>query len=149
MEFPQIVRALAEELRLTDLIVDEDGACAVRFDDVTVSFHPDEDGAAFTASAILGTVACDDATILGKLLAANLYGDGSGESTFGVDDSGKAWLVRRFSCANLTFATFLQELEGFVNHSESWQQRLQGEEHRSTDPNVHASVASTNDYMRA
>lgn len=123
MQFHQLMQQLGKELRLPDFAPDDAGACAVLFEDLNVSFHPDSQGD-FMMVCVVARADPDDLHAQNILLRGNFFGDGVGACGVGVDASGHVALVQRVTCANISFPQFHQSLERFTNTADGFRTAL-------------------------
>lgn len=122
MQFHELMQRLGVELNI-ELKPDEQGACALQLDDMTVSFYADE-GHAFTAICPLGAVEPDDGDTLQEFLQANLFADGVGGSAICMDDEGGVYLSQCFDAADTAIDEFIRALERFAATAEHWRRQL-------------------------
>ncbi|MEJ7932072.1 type III secretion system chaperone [Ramlibacter sp. AN1015] len=123
MQFHQLMQRLGVELRVPELAPNEQGACAIRLEGMTLSFYEDPDQA-FSVLCPLGAVAADHREMHEALLAGNLFADGIGGSALALDGEGNAWLSQRFHPADLSFPRFLAALDRFANLADYWKERV-------------------------
>jgi hypothetical protein len=123
MHFDDLIRQLGAELHLPDWAPDETGACAVLFDGLNVSFHPDGDGG-FSSICVLGRADPDDGALQELLLKGNFFTDGVGANALGMTAQGHVALVERFALTDLSFPRFQQSLELFISAAEYWRGQI-------------------------
>ncbi len=123
MQFDDLVRQLGAVLRLPNLVPDDTGACAVMFEDLSVSFHPDDTGG-FMSISMLGQGDADDPALQETLLKGNFFSDGVGASALGMTDVGHVALVQHFGLQELSFPAFQQALELFISAANYWRGEL-------------------------
>jgi hypothetical protein len=119
MEFPDLIRQLGRHLRLPSLAVGPGGSCAVRFDDIVVSFTTVPAAGAFDLSARIGRV-----NLLDPDIAEALEEGRQNVSALHWDKAGDVMLRQRFWLAALSFMDFFRAMERFVNRVDHWRQRL-------------------------
>lgn len=125
MQFQDFMNRLAVELALPGLAPNASGACALRLDDMTISFYPDGHDV-FTAMCRLGQVDASDLATQEALLAGNFFADGVGGSALSLAWDGRAYLTQRFESAFLDAPAFLAAMQRFSNQAEAWQRELAG-----------------------
>lgn len=124
MQIEQLVQQIAVQLHLPDLHLDDEGLCAIRFDQIPVAFQADEGGQGLMLSSPLGQVMPDDPATLEELMRGNFFSDGVGGSTLAMTPDGAVFLREHHREQDLSFPGFMQALERFVNLAEHWQGRL-------------------------
>ena len=125
MQFLDFMNRFAVELALPGLVPDASGACAVRLDEMTISFYPDAHDV-FTAMCPLGRVDAGDLATQDALLAGNFFADGVGGSVLSLAWDGRAYLTQRFESAALDAPAFLAAMQRFSNQAKAWQRELAG-----------------------
>lgn len=84
----------------------------------------------FTLSAPIGELPdtpCEE--FLSDVMAANLFGHGTGGALIGSDPEGKILSLAHAVSYDLNYDDFFQEVENFVNILDFWQQELQRQVH--------------------
>jgi len=124
--FSALLGALSKTFGLDSLETDETGACVLLFDENLVSLQPDPDDERFTVATEVGTLASDVGSArLENLLAANLFGAGTGGATLGLlKETRRVLLTRAFDLVHLDPAAFEKELETFLNAADQWRHYL-------------------------
>ena len=125
--FLSIIQELGKNINLPDLKPDEDNYCCLGFDDKIVThIQYNEENNIIMLFSQIGIVAKDkQAVIYPKLLKANLFWQGTGGATVGVDDeTNEVVLCYQTTFYDFDFKKFEELLEGFVNTSELWMNTL-------------------------
>lgn len=135
MDFSEVTQAMATRCGLASLPMAPDGACALRFDEVTVTFRPAADGSAFVMQSTLGATDGEDPLLLGEMLAANFETTGLAHGTLCLDAARSAYLLRNFAMSGLELQDVFEALPLFVGNARHWQARLRG------DGSVHSHPA--------
>jgi hypothetical protein len=125
--FRDLLASFGASLGLPELAPDDEGYCALRFDDLEVhlQYEPEEDELlVFTR---LGEIDDDEpAELYGRMLAANLFWQGTGGATLGVQpEDGMVFLSRKVAMRALDDAKFRQLLEQFVNTGDDWRREVE------------------------
>ena len=130
-EFKYLLAALAEQTGLDQLEIDENGACALQFDDrITVYLvEIEEEGSVRLVSDLgppveeVGQVALSQA-----MLEANWLGSGTHGATLSIEPgTSNVCLWRQVSLAALTPVSFTDLLGQFVDTAESWMALINAE----------------------
>ncbi|WP_050031287.1 type III secretion system chaperone [Verrucomicrobium sp. BvORR034] len=130
-DFKYLLTALAEQTGLDQLGLDENGACALQFDDrITVYLVELEKEAAIRLVSDLGTPSPDveGAAFQRCLLEANWLGTGTHGATLSLEpETGNVCLWRQASLAALNPVSFTDLVGQFVDTAEAWTALIQGE----------------------
>jgi len=121
--YKQLLSELGQAVGLPDLAPDEDNYCCLGFDDKIIThLQYNEENEVLMLFAQLGTIDEDKAAeIYPKLLKANLFWQGTGGATLGVDDETREGLMAyQTQMQFIDFPKFQELLEGFINTSELW-----------------------------
>jgi hypothetical protein len=110
---------------LADLAPDEEGYCALAFDDLPVHFQYDADKDEVVAFSRIGTADEDRLEeIYGMLLAANLFWQGARGATLSVEPYTSTVFIADRRPAGLSDAVFQAWLGEFVDIAGYWRGRL-------------------------
>lgn len=120
--FQSLLASLGQSIGLPDLAPDDEGYCALSFDDLMVHLQYDPAQDELLAFARLGEIDDDEpAELYARMLAANLFWQGTGGATLGVQpEDGMVFLCRKTPLGPLDDGGFQQLLEQFVNTADSW-----------------------------
>lgn len=122
-----LLREFGERSGIPDLVLDEENACRLSFDGrIEVDLNVEPELAEAHLSSEVGRVGDErQAAIYRELLEANLYWIGTGGATLALDgEAGRVILAYREPLEQLDLERFMQILEGFVNTTEYWLDRL-------------------------
>ena len=110
---------------LADLAPDEEGYCALTFDDLPVHLQHDPEKDEIVAFSRIGTADEDRLEgIYGMLLGANLFWQGARGATLSVEPYTSTVFIADRRPAGLSDAIFREWLGEFVEIAEFWQGRL-------------------------
>lgn len=126
--YKRYITDLGKSLKIDDLKADEDNYCCLRFDDkITVHIQYNKESDNVMLFAQLGIIDEDKTVHLyPRLLQANLFWQGTGGATIGVDEESREVLLSyQTSMQLLDFQKFQDLMEGFINTSELWINTLQ------------------------
>jgi hypothetical protein len=120
--FQELLTSLGQSIGLPELAPDEGGYCALSFDDLMVHLQHDPEQDELLVFARLGEIDDDEpAQLYARMLAANLFWQGTGGATLGLQpEDGMVFLCRKTPLRALDDAAFQQLLEQFVNTADSW-----------------------------
>lgn len=121
--FTQLLSELGKNVGLPELAPDEDNYCCLGFDDKIIThLQYNQENDVVMLFAQLGTIDTDKANLIyPRILKANLFWQGTGGATLGVDDeSGEVLMAYQLPIQILDFAKFQELLEGFINTAELW-----------------------------
>ncbi|HSI82966.1 MAG TPA: type III secretion system chaperone [Candidatus Methylacidiphilales bacterium] len=127
--FESLLQKLGEVIGVPDLQADANGDCELLFDDSTrihVQWEPVEDCVIFSSD--IGVVPKGEirVAILEKLLSANLFWLATRGCTFAIEtQTDLVVLQNRARLESLTYETFSQLLEMFVESTEKWTKELE------------------------
>ena len=130
--FKQLLSELGQAVGLPDLAPDKDNYCCLGFDDKIVThLQYNEESEVLMLFAQLGTIDEDKtADIYPRLLKANLFWQGTGGATIGVDDETREVLLSyQVAMRLIDFSKFQELLEGFINTAELWINTLETVQH--------------------
>lgn len=118
-----LIQELGKAVGLPDLKPDEDNYCCLGFDEKIVThlqYNAEND--VLMLFTQIGTIDENKVTdIYPRLLKANLFWQGTGGATLGVDDETReVMLAYQVPLEVLDFPKLQELLEGFVNTSELW-----------------------------
>lgn len=124
--FSQFLADLGTALNLEEIEPDEQGYCAISFDELVIHLQYADDKCELIAFSTLSELSTDyRETILTCLLQANLFWQGAQGATFAIElETEKIFIQERFSLEGHTSDQFLKWLEQFINISEYWKQKL-------------------------
>jgi len=122
MDFPTLLIALASELRISHLEIDEHGCCQLEIDGMPLLLctTPERNAVALMAQA--GVVAPQDCDRLESLLTANLTC--TSDIQLSVDANKNVVITQWLPLAELQFFRFFQVMEDFINYLEFWTESL-------------------------
>lgn len=121
--FTQLLGELGKSVGLPELAPDDDNYCCLGFDDKIIThLQYNEENDVVMLFAQLGVVDEDKAALIyPRILKANLFWQGTGGATLGVDDESKEVLMAyQIPIQMLDFSKFQELLEGFINTAELW-----------------------------
>ncbi len=119
----QLLSELGQSVGLPKLAPDDDNYCCLGFDDkIVVHLQYNEENDVVMLFCQIGIVDEDKAkAIYPRLLKANLFWQGTGGATIGLDDETREVLMAyQISVDGMDYPKFQELLEGFVNTSELW-----------------------------
>lgn len=119
MQFDEVILQLSRQLNLPTLVPGPSGTCALRFDDIVVTFTHVPTDHAFDLSARIGRVDLREPAV-----ALALQDGRESTSALQWDDSGEVRMRQRFWLAALSFPHFFRAMERFVNQADHWRARL-------------------------
>ncbi len=131
MSLEQLLSALATELDLPDLVLNDNGTCQLTIDDklsVTIEEAPQDDSAHVYAT-VGRAPDSDREEFFAALLEAQLFSREVGDGcTLGLDRAtDEILLCRKLRLTNLDEAGFSSALTEFLNWSEHWLEKLAGD----------------------
>ncbi len=126
MAFDDILAELAHTMGLESLRLDENNVCRLRFaDDLVVDIEHVPARSRFYLHAVVGTAPVDESPLLAEMLAANLFGQGTGDATLAVDPVlGEVLLLRGFDEAGSDARSVAAGLELFLAALDDWRGRM-------------------------
>lgn len=130
--YKQLLSELGQAVGLPDLSPDKDNYCCLGFDDKIIThLQYNEENEILMLFAQLGTIDEDKTVALyPRLLKANLFWQGTGGATIGVDDETREVLMSYQTPMRLIdFTKFQELLEGFINTAELWINTLEAVQH--------------------
>lgn len=130
--YKQLLSELGQVVSLPDLAPDKDNYCCLGFDDkIIVHLQYSEVNEILMLFAQLGTIDEDKVNdIYPRLLKANLFWQGTGGATLGVDDETREVLISyQTPIQFMDFPKFQELLEGFINTAELWITTLEAIQH--------------------
>lgn len=120
--YKQLLSELGQAVGLPELAPDADNYCCLGFDDkIVLHLQFNAENEILMLFAQIGKI--DDAykaAIYPRILKANLFWQGTGGSTLGVDDNGEVLMAYQIMIGGMDFQKFQDLLEGFVNTAELW-----------------------------
>lgn len=130
--YKQLLSELGQAVGLPDLAPDKDNYCCLGFDDKIITHLQYSDAnEVLMLFAQLGVIDEDKVNdIYPRLLKANLFWQGTGGATIGVDDETREVLISyQTSMQFMDFPKFQELLEGFINTAELWINTLEAVQH--------------------
>lgn len=121
--YKKLLSDLGHSVGLPDLAPDEDNYCCLGFDDKIIThIQFNAENEVLMLFAQLGTIDEDKTTLIyPRILKANLFWQGTGGATIGVDDETREVLMcYQIPMAFMDFQKFQELLEGFINTAELW-----------------------------
>ena len=130
MALEDLLAELGPMMGLGPLKLDENNVCRLRFgDDLVVDIEHVPSRARFFLHAEVGVAPAAGSPLLRDMLAANLFGAGTGDATLAVDTAlGEVLLLRGFDENGTDASGFAAALELFLTALEEWRGRLLGGE---------------------
>lgn len=130
--YKQLLSELGQAVGLPDLAPDKDNYCCLGFDDKIITHLQYSDAnEILMLFAQLGVIDEDKVNdIYPRLLKANLFWQGTGGATIGVDDETREVLISyQTPMQFMDFPKFQELLEGFINTAELWINTLEAVQH--------------------
>lgn len=130
--YKQLLSELGQAVGLADLAPDKDNYCCLGFDDKIIThLQYNEENEILMLFAQLGTIDEDKTVALyPRLLKANLFWQGTGGATIGIDDETREVLMSyQTPMRFIDFPKFQELLEGFINTAELWINTLEAVQH--------------------
>lgn len=130
--YKQLLSELGQAVGLPDLAPDKDNYCCLGFDDKIITHLQYSDtNEVLMLFAQLGVIDEDKVNdIYPRLLKANLFWQGTGGATIGVDDETREVLISyQAPMQFMDFLKFQELLEGFINTAELWINTLEAVQH--------------------
>jgi hypothetical protein len=143
MSAQTLLAHLAEITGVDRLQFDHDGDAAFSFEGgatVQLKNLPDQD--AMIMFCNLGPIAIETAAATQRMLAANLFWQGTGGSTLGITAAGDVVLAERLNVASTNPAGFIAAVERLADYADDWQTYLRGG-HEVATPAVGRSPAGS------
>lgn len=130
--YTQLVSELGKTVGIEDLKPDEENYCCLGFDEKIIThIQYNEPNDVLMLFAQLGSIDEDKVNdIYPRLLKANLFWQGTGGATLGVDDETREVLMAyQVPLQMLDFPKFQELIEGFINTAELWINTLEVIQH--------------------
>ncbi|MEM9045484.1 MAG: type III secretion system chaperone [Pseudomonadota bacterium] len=132
MKLPELMKELAEALRIEEFALEDDGGAQIVIDtDYVIDIEKPEDSAGFDFSATVCPAPKENTeAVFAELLKANLTGQGTGGGGALALDTvlGEIVLSHSVRHDDLTYEAFETELELFVKALRYWRGRFEGEQ---------------------
>jgi hypothetical protein len=128
MDIHAILSQLGQQMGLPQLKLDENRVCRLIFDQkLVVDIESTDDEKIVHLYALVGPVSPEHKEdFMAVLLEANLFGKGTGGSTFALDHNhNDVYLCRIIAIESIVYQDFVNILETFVNHLESWMNKIE------------------------
>lgn len=127
MDLKTLVQRLGEQLKLPQLALNENNVCFLTFDNriqVGIEGAPEPD--VFFLYTILCPIPQEKKhELYESLMEAHLFGIGTRGGTFAASQQfGHVFFFKRFDLRDISFESFLRELETFVQAYDFWQKKL-------------------------
>ena len=121
-----LLAALAQQVGLPELRFDDDGHCAVAFDEIVVNFELEPPSGQLFLYADVGPAPPGlPESLYRRLLAANLLWTGTGRATLSLDEQGQRFvLAHALPAARVSNIDFVEAVESFVNIAETWRGKI-------------------------
>lgn len=137
--YKTLLSELAKNVGLESLEPDEDLYCCLGFDDKIIThLQYNEENEVLMLFAQLGVI--DESMIseiYPKLLKANLFWQGTGGATIGVDDETREVLMcYQVPISTMDVVRFQELMEGFINTAELWINTLEAITQGKTPPEM-------------
>ncbi|HVJ68934.1 MAG TPA: type III secretion system chaperone [Caulifigura sp.] len=146
-----LLAALAQQVGLPALHLDESDCCAVAFDEVVVNFEFDPScGQLFLYSDLGDAHEGLPEALYRRLLAANLLWKGTGQATLSLDDQAQRFvLAHALPAARMSNVDFVETVESFVNIAEEWRGNIAEGKQPETESAEHSPIdpASANLFV--
>ncbi len=117
-----LLSALGAHIGLPGLELNADHVCRLVLDDtviIDIEHQPGTDNV--QAFSVVGPHPGDNVVLLQKLLAANLFGQGTGGAILALDEErGEVLLSHPFDLSTTTTERFISTLEGYVGYVQAW-----------------------------
>ena len=132
--FAELLTAFGQEIGIPDLAFDANGTCSLIFDDMVVNIEKNTEGEKIFLYSTVGTIpATDKEPFYKMLLEANAFFKGTGGGTLAIDEPSCAVLfLYQMSVKAMDNAAFSRTIENFINITEHWVNKLNGQ-HASQD----------------
>ena len=143
MDIDNLLSMFGRQLGVGELALDENGVCRLVFDEkFNMDIEPADDGTTFHVYAVVGQIPPDNReAVYAELLSANMFGSGTGGSTFAIDKERNEIVLSRCFRSDVTdLQVFVNEVELFVNYLELWAERVQAGEVGGGDRAGNAAV---------
>lgn len=146
--YKKLLTDLGQSVGLPDLAADDDDYCCLGFDDKIVThLQYNEENDVLMMFAQLGIIDEDkQADMYPRILKANLFWQGTGGATIGIDDETREVLMcYQTSMNHLDFQKFQELLEGFINTSELWINTLEAVQRGEDAPGAEDKKAASSE----
>ncbi len=127
MDIHAILSQLGQQMGLPQLKLDDNRVCRLVFDQrLVVDIEATDDEKIVHLYALAGEVPPENKEdFMSVLLEANLFGKGTGGSSFALDHNHQeVYLCRVILIDSLAYQDFVNLLEAFVNHLEAWMDKI-------------------------
>lgn len=127
MHLEDMIAELGKEMGIPGLALDDNGLCRLVFDTkLVVDMEAASDGKTLHIYSVVCGVPHDQReAFFSSLLSANLFGQETGDAAFAIDETAaEVLLCAQVKAERTDFREFANQLEAFVNHLESWLDKL-------------------------
>lgn len=138
MKIEDLLKELGNSTGMNDLALNDSNVCRIVFDEkLTVDIEAIPGGETFFFHAVVCPVPPGgERELFAKLLSANLFGQETGDASFGLDKNlNDIVLFQKFSAEQTDYQAFVSALEAFVDNLERWMDKagLEGTEKYGAD----------------
>ncbi|HLB34456.1 MAG: hypothetical protein A3F67_05300 [Verrucomicrobia bacterium RIFCSPHIGHO2_12_FULL_41_10] len=126
-QFTLLLKECGDAVGIHDLAPDDHGFASLLIDDaLTIDLEYNEEDDLMVLSSVLGTIPIDQiVTLYPEFLEANLFWNGTGGGTLGVDPTTHTlFLCYRENLGMMDLQRFQQLLQGFGDASLYWSRRI-------------------------
>jgi hypothetical protein len=117
-----LLSALGAHIGLPNLALSDDNICRIVLDGslvIDIEHRLGSDNV--QAFSVVGPHPGDNVQLLHKLLAGNLFGQGTGGAVLGLDEQrGEVLLCQPFDLSVITSERFISTMEAYVGYAQAW-----------------------------